>query len=98
MAMALKHVRKSGSKTIPELLFRGGWDINRPVNQFCPPAIRCVEIKRVDNLRAPTDGTGLLCEHVDLVEYCLSLGAVLNASSLPGHIIMQRAIAYALAR
>jgi hypothetical protein len=95
MAMALKYARNSGSKTILELLFQGEWDINRPVNQFCPPAIRCVEIQRVDNFRVPTDCTSLLCEHVDLVEYCLSLGAVLNASSLSGHTIMQRAVAYA---
>jgi hypothetical protein len=42
MAMALRRANVTGSLTILGHLFEGGWDINRPVNECTPPAIRCV--------------------------------------------------------
>ena len=44
MAFALKTAKEKNDKTILSLLFEYGWEINRPVNDHTPPAMRCVRL------------------------------------------------------
>ncbi|KAF2439154.1 ankyrin [Karstenula rhodostoma CBS 690.94] len=94
MSACLRQTRKTRRTEILDMLFDSGWDINRPVNEYCPPAIR-YNLFFWCELNLSVDSCSLLLEHVDLVEHCLARGASPNASSPSGHTVMQRAVAYA---
>ena len=92
-----KKVKRFGALAI---LFKSVWDINRPLNNSCPPAIRYVVLRDQQYSHPGLAGgtlitLSLLLEHSNFVRLCLSMGASPNASSLSGHTVMQRAVAYA---
>lgn len=94
LSTTLRKTRETRRTEISDMMLAYGWDINRPLNNQCPPAI-WYDLYFRNYLNSAIDSYSVLLKHVDIVEHCLALGASPNAKSPSGHTVMQRAVSYA---
>ncbi|KAJ4304824.1 hypothetical protein N0V90_000352 [Kalmusia sp. IMI 367209] len=103
MAFALKDARETGNQKMLKVLFEGGWDINRPVNTYCPPAMSllfdqphlveyCLSLGANPNARSPS-GHSIMQRAVsyaslDMIKQLVQHGATIADSFLLPHAVL----------